>query len=556
MFSILIADDEKIARADILYKVSRSGFVFKWVMEAASAEEALEMIKEHNPDILLTDICMGEMSGIDLVRSARTLSKDLTSILISGYPEFSYAKEAIALDVVDYILKPVRQEELTGALSKAVTRMMQQRNLLELMDHDVNFKGELLTTSQREQLHAFLNGIDTKLDFSASLVFPENTKYYQIGLIRISYPKDASINGINTKGLSSVSVKGSTKQDNEWLRQQVKEIIRDIGGQWFLPFNNFAQQQLITVIAASPNSEYRCSKENLTKIFEEIYLQLRSRLKVIIHMGVSTVSESVSGTMMTQARQALDLRLSLEGGPCGRIYYWDNYGDKMATFQLPEDDVKLYQCMLSKGDLNKTLDIVRRIFSTESPGMALHIRMLYVDLICFLARTCIKKVGGSVVSMLGPESLGGGIIDQFSNREEMIDSLCRTITTALSQWMAVNSDASVVLQNVKNCIENNFTDSELSTSFLSNKFCISLGYLSNSYKNEFGVTISKYIISLRLDYAKKLLEDTRLSIAEIAENSGFNNVSYFMRTFKKCTGDTPAEYREKSHMIPKDKNKQ
>lgn len=78
-------------------------------MEAASAEDALNMIKEYKPDILLTDIMMGEMSGIDLVRAARTSSLNIVSILISGYSEFSLAKEAIALNVVDYLLKPVRQ---------------------------------------------------------------------------------------------------------------------------------------------------------------------------------------------------------------------------------------------------------------------------------------------------------------------------------------------------------------------------------------------------------------------------------------------------------------
>ncbi len=531
MLSILIADDEKLAREDILYKVSRSGFFFKWVIEASSAEEAIDMIKEHKPDILLTDIRMGEMSGIDLVRAARNALPEIVSILISGYPEFSFAKEAIALDVIEYLLKPVRQEELTAALTKAVAKGMHQRNLFQIPVNYEKTVDDLLDERQKEQLFAFLNGLETNLDFPMAVLFPENTKFYQIGIFRLS---------VNRAG------EGEKIYDRPYydkLRQLVRDTIRKIGGHWFLTFNNFAQNQQITVIAASSDSKYGKAEEGLMKNFEEIHRQVLNRLDVVLHVGVSKMADSVSGSLLTQARQALDLRLSLECGPGGRLFYWGEW-EKLASANLPEEDFKLYQSLLSAGDLKQTLFTVRRIFSSEVPGMAMHIRMLYVELICILARTCIKKVGGSVVSMLGPECLSGGIIDQFSDREELTESLCRTITTALSQWMAVTADARSVLLIVKNYVENNFTNSELCTNFLSKQFCISLGYLSASYKKEFNVTISKQIINLRMDYAKKLLKETRMSILDIADNCGFNNLSYFMRTFKKHIGCTPNEFRE------------
>ncbi len=534
VLSILIADDEKLAREDILYKVSRSGFYFKWVIEASSAEEALDMISEHKPDILLTDIMMGEMSGIDLVRTARSTSPEIVSILISGYPEFSFAKEAIALDVVEYLLKPVRQEELTAALSKAVARGMNHRNLFQIPINYNKPVDEQLDERQKERLFAFLNGMEAKPDFPVSDLFPDNAKYFQIGAFRLS--------GNRLEEREKIS--GRSYYDR--LRLLVQDIIQKICGSWFLCFNNFAQEQQITVIGATPETKYRKAEDILKKNFEDIYCQVSMKvcmqMDAKLHVGVSRTAESVSGVMLTQARQALDLRLSLECGPRGRIFYWGEW-EKLAAVNLPEEDFKLYQSLLSAGDLKQTLVTVRRIFSSETPG-TLHIRMLYVELICILARTCVKKVGGSVVSMLGPECLSGAVIDQFTGREELIESLCRTITTALSQWMAVTTDARSVLLVVKSYVENNFTNSELCTNFLSKQFCISLGYLSASYKKEFGVTISKQIINLRMDYSKKLLKETKLNILDISENCGFNNLSYFMRTFKKHTGCTPNEFRE------------
>jgi AraC-like DNA-binding protein len=172
-----------------------------------------------------------------------------------------------------------------------------------------------------------------------------------------------------------------------------------------------------------------------------------------------------------------------------------------------------------------------------------------MELICILARTCIKKAGGGIVSMLGPECLSGGIIDKFDSREELIDNLCRTITTALGQWVAVTADTRSVLMVVRSYIENNYTNPEIGTNFLSKEFCISLGYLSTSFNKEFGIPITKYIIKLRMGYAKRLLKKTSLCIHDIAENCGFRNVSYFMRTFKKQVGCTPNEFREKRQGI-------
>ncbi len=530
MFSILIADDEKLARGDILYKVSRSGFNYKWVMEAASAEEALNMIKEYKPDILLTDIIMGEMSGIDLVRAARTGSPNIASILISGYSEFSFAKEAIALNVVDYLLKPVRQEELNTALSNAVSKVMNQRNMLLLpMQYDKNVD-EKLDVGQKEQLFAFLNGMETRLNFPETVMLPGKAEYFQISIIQMNQNQTEV-----------------TDKDNlyvEQFRKMVQEIVRDIGGEYFLIFNQIMQKQQIILIAASPVTDKKKASHILNEKFNDIYRKIHCKAEGTIHMGVSGLEESVSGSLITQARQALDLRLSSEGNSKGGIYFWTEC-KKHAVIQLPEEQIKLYQNFLAAGDLNQTLDTVRRIFSSDRPGTALHIRMLYVELMCILARNSIKKAGGSVVSMLGTETLSGSIIDQFESREELIENLCRTITAALDQWMAVTDNARSVLKNVKIFIESNFMNSQLSTHFLSKQFCISLGYLSASYKKEFGVTISKHIISLRMDYAKKLLADTRLSIMDIAENCGFNNLSYFMRTFKKYEECTPSEFREK-----------
>lgn len=521
MLGVLIVDDEKLACADILYKVSRSGFSFKWIMEASSGEEALEKIKEYKPDILFTDIMMGKMSGIDLVKAAETYVPDIASVLISGYSEFQYAREAITLGVVDYLLKPARQEELTATLAKVTAKEMHRRNLLQGPYYNARLKDGRLTENQREQLTAFFHGVKPNLEISLEDIFPSVPRYYQIGVFRMS-----------------------VKLQSEKLRQALQEIVQEAAGPWFLTFFDLNPGQQITVIAASPEEDIKKAEEIFLKNFKEIRCKIRKKLDIVMVMGISGIEESVSGVLLTQARQALDLRFTLAGENDSRLFYWSEW-EKSAATNLPEEDFKLYQRFLAAGDLKEALAVVRRIFSVDIPGTAMHIRILYVELICILARTCIKKAGGSIVSMLGTEYLSGRIIDEFSSREELIESLCRTITTVLGQWMAVTADSRSVLMIVKNYIEDNYTSSEISTNFLAQKFSISLGYLSTSFNKEFGINITKYINNLRMDYAKKLLKETKLCICDIAENCGFCNTSYFMRTFKKHVGCTSNDFREK-----------
>ena len=536
MLSILIADDEKLARADIVYKVSRSGFYFKWVREAASAEAALEMIKEYKPDILITDIKMGTMSGIDLVCKAREYKSDLVSIFFSGYSKFSYAQKAISLGVSAYLLKPVRQGELTDVLTEIIAKVMYQRNpnTLHLNRIDATVDAHLLNQHQKEQLHAFLCGIESKLDFDLGNLFSEKAKYYQIGLIRLRADRKMDKKNYNDNSLEKIC---------NQLSEEIKETLAK-DADWFLLFSNFAQKRLITVIAASPEQDKALAGKRLAEVFRKVQHAVYVQKNMILDIGVSDVGTIISSIMMTQAHQSLDLRFSLESSATGNVFFW-NEREKQQTGEMLENDFKLYERLLVSGDLDNAVDAVKRIFSSDSMNTALHLRMLYVEVVCILARISAKKKGSIVISMLGAEYLGGSVIDQFDSREEMLESLCRITETVLSQWM--DTDAEGILHNVKNYIEDNFTNSELSTNYLSSRFCISLGYLSTSYKKAFGITISQYIIWLRIDYAKKLLADTELSASQIAANSGFNNFSYFMRTFKKHVNCTPIAYREDSH---------
>lgn len=532
MLKILVVDDEKLARSEILYKVSRSGFPFEWVMEAASAEESLEIIRQNQPDILLTDIVMDGGDGIGLIRKANRICPGMVSVIICGHPEFKFAQEAIALSVVAYLLKPVGTAQLSEALSKASVEVLRRKNRMHLAVRNDFLEQKIRDYALQENLYAFLNGAQCEPDFSVAPLFPADTGFFQVGVLRVSLRAAKS----ETEDGAS---RAFSEADDKLLRYGIQNIIGEIGGEKFLTLNHFGVPGHLTVIGTERAGDPRAAGAELRSAFRKIHCLVSRNLNVSLCVGVSRMEEKLSGRQVTQAKHALDLRLCRETGPAGDLFFYEDETEPM----LPRENLRLYSKALEEGNLEKTLKIVSDILDPPGERHDLCLRTAYVEMICILARTCFCK-GVSVFSYLGSECLSGAVVDKFETKGELIDNLCGIVRTALEQWVGCGVGTETVLRNVRAAIGDGYSDGDLSTNTLSERFCISPGYLSAAYRKAFGVTISKQIISLRMKHAAELLKTTRLPIADIAENCGFRSLSYFMRTFKKTYGRTPSEYRK------------
>ncbi|MFD2117994.1 response regulator [Paenibacillus yanchengensis] len=123
MYSYIVIDDEALIRKNIIKKISKLNLPLAWVGEAEDGEEGLELINSKTPDIVLTDMRMPEVDGVTLLKTLTSLSLDTQIIVISGYSDFEYTKEAISANVAGYILKPFDNTELYDVLSKVITKL-------------------------------------------------------------------------------------------------------------------------------------------------------------------------------------------------------------------------------------------------------------------------------------------------------------------------------------------------------------------------------------------------------------------------------------------------
>lgn len=532
MHKVLVVEDEKLVRSLVVYDVLKSGMNFQWIMEAESAEEALITIENSKPDIVITDIMMGEKSGIDLIREINISHPEIVSIIICGHSEFKFAQEAVELNAISYILKPVSLVELTRALQKASLRILNQTTACYIAAKNDILQKKLEDSNLHKELYGFLNGFHVDNDILLTSLFPPDAKYFQTAVLHINGGWEKSDNYEKEQG------------DIKLLRYGAINIITELENGYGIAFSDLEATQKIVMIMASNAQTVDQAEHELARRTRTLHEKTAKNLSIKLYVGVSNLYESLSVATIETAKRALDLRFCFVSEQRGRTF---NYSQVAANEHLLELDTKLYSTYLDSGDIFDAIKLVRNGFEQCKGENALNLRLVYIEVMCILARCCFKN-GTSIFTILGSETLNGSILDQLETLDEIIDRLCQTITAAIGEWAGKSENTSDILERIKRYIDEYFCDSSLCTNDLALKFCISLGYLSACYKKAYSTTISKYIIELRMEYAKELLLTTDLPIHAIAQNSGFNHLSYFMRVFKNHFGCTCGQIREDSNL--------
>lgn len=525
MYTILIVDDEALAREDISYKVGASGFPFSWIMEAASAEEALEIIQANRPDILLTDIKMGAKSGLDLLEEAKGICPDMVTAIICGYPDFNYAQQAVRLGVTNYLLKPVVKDDVTEVLTKAT------QSVRKIKDRQTAFADnyKLQKSVKLHELHEAVNAFATSggRDGESPLLSyfqTDSPRWHQMMMLYI-HPQNLQ----NWK----------RKRSENLLLYGIQNIAQELSESHALIANSIENENILFIIMTSPLSQKSAAESKLLTYASMLKNYVEQIYKISISVSLSELYETLLPNICTEASIALDMRFSYpQNAPS--IYQYRTYQQFPPDAQ--DDKIPVLKRLLSGGETRKAEILATEMILSYQGQPAPGIRTLYRSIMNAVSVACFRK-GISILPVLGSENLNGSILNGFSGITELLDAISHIIETSLGGTGPVE-DSREILLRVKQYIDHAFADSNLSTNKLSKEFCISLGYLSASYKKEHGITISKYIIQKRLAHAQKLLRETALSVGEVSELSGFNNLSYFMRLFKSQYQVTPSQYRQ------------
>lgn len=528
MYSILIVDDEEWSRKGIISMLQYLGFRFQWVGEADTGSSALEIIREQRPDIVVTDVRMPIMSGVELMREVQKEQIPVKFVVISGYAEFEYAEQSLNLGAVGYILKPISDIQLEhtiksilNTLDKAhlqyakqvrAERLEQNRNQL-LLEQTLNIvlntneSVQHLLSKEQRTLPLFCDG----LHYQLVMLHINNSTYHKSG-----FKEDDLI-------LLKFAVINILEELTDANSIAIANSVKDLSKIFIVYFNN------------DP-----CVLKNECKTFtQNVFEKINTYLNASVTIAVSGISSELSSNLYKQAKAALDMRIFSDENT---IYMYDNVKEK-ESFSLPELQLELLQSCLSHGDFSGVKRILNEIFLTSNPAEASigYFRYLFSEIIRMIIKTRSKN-DFQFRHLIGRELLSGEVLEFFDSPEQIVSYIDTTIIDLFDCGQNRGSDAKDIVNNITDFINQNFSE-EITLTALAKKFAMNPNYLSAVFHQCTGKPLTKYIAAVRVERACVLLEKSSIGIKDISRMVGYEDIQYFYRVFKKMRDMTPMEFR-------------
>lgn len=533
---ILIVDDEELIRKGIRARLDYLGFEFDSVQEASDGTVALGVLAQGHVDIVITDIRMTDMDGIDFIRQSKPLYPHIQFIILSGYAEFAYAEQAINLGVSAYLLKPIANDQLRTTMNNVIQklatteksnqtirlgeRILKKNNqyilakdLNALLHHPNPLKGEGLLLTQNIKSH-----------------FPLKNKKLMIALINI----DGESYNRNKFGY----------QDSKVIHFSVKNIFNEVSIKSDKIITNKLSNtnQLFAILAHECELTLRAEAEQLFSTLQGV---LWNRMNISITIGISSIVSCLSMEGTREAQEAFKQRL-IHGS--GAIYFYNDI-KLLDANSLPTSELHLLGQYIERNDVGNIQFILNSIFSDERIQQynVNYIRMMWVRIIGVLLKSTnrsvekeTKKAEQLVVDL---DELVG-----LASLAELREYLWTLVLECLEIDSNKDTNAKNKIQLAIKYIENHY-NTEITINDLAERFTMSPNYFSSLFKKETGQTTINYIKELRVTKAKESLIQSEKSVVDIAKEVGYEDSQYFFKVFKKATGQTPLHYRRHHSLL-------
>ncbi len=508
MYRILIIDDERDERNVIRFLLNKYNFQLV-IDEASNGKEALSLLETQHVDILFTDVKMPFVDGIELATRARELYPNLHIIFFSGHDDFYYAKKALSLRAVDYILKPVKPEEFQNTLSTVLQNIKQEEKEHELREANTEFL-------KTHVLYRLINKtpIDLLKNEYPTMNFDFLHHYTSLMLMQFEEPFFDQL---------------PKEEDTFIFYNQIKKMIPDYPCD-FINLNAF--QILLLFGKKERNTKY---KEMAIKIQKQVY----SRYGINCYISVS--NQSFSPGELPKVYEELEQYLE------DRFFYSDTYiypidastRESKEYLEQDEHTLQRIQTAIQLVDIITFKQNMKLLFQKYQAKQGLsHIYVRYF--FSKLLQTLCQKLPHYNKELINKKMEAIFSCQHFSEIETILINVQDEVIQKLEKK---EQSPKHVIHLVQQYITEHYGD-DLSLNILAEKVYLSPSYLSEIFIQETGCGINKYIKSLRMENAKDLLNNTNMKIIEICKKVGYHNLSYFVRSFREHFGSSPEKYRQ------------
>ncbi|MEG6585381.1 response regulator [Dendrosporobacter sp. 1207_IL3150] len=536
MITLLIADDEQLERQALRYIITRHCPCIDIIGEAGDGATAIREASQQKPDIVLLDIRMPEMNGLEAAKAIRAILPDAKIIMLTAFDEFEYAKQALKLGAVEYLLKPLRPEDLIKALQAVAEDVKQAK---ERIKEDKQMRKSL------QEAAPYI-----KMSFIQDLISGGITELEH-------FYERAAFLGLEVKSgivmvLDVDNFKQLTQSEPEFKKQLVKQQLYEIASEIAGPstlVTPFSSDNIIIIIG-SDIKEASLVKTDALNIANSIRKTVSSTMGISVTIGI--------GRYYSDPRDFHKSYLEALSAQRQRFYLGDNQiihiediphlsGQPFRyPFQNERTVVDRVRCgdrRQAKESLAKLLD---EIFSKCSSIDTIKASVL--ELLIVLSRSAIE--GGANLEQLTllnfdhiSRLIQCGTKDQVYRW--MFDSLDSFLDNMLENRGGMNTrvvnKASEYI--VKNCHKN------ISLEEVAQSVHLSPFYFSRLFKQEKGCNFVEFLTKARVDKAKSMLQCHEHTIVRVAAESGYHDASYFCRVFRQEVGMTPNQYRNELRKI-------
>ncbi|MEF9940934.1 MAG: response regulator [Lachnospiraceae bacterium] len=528
MIKIMICDDEGIVRDSLKFIIDRNLGADYLVETAKSGRGAIELADSFRPDIVIMDIQMPGINGIEAIKEIKKEHHNIEVIILTAYDKFSYAKEAIDIGVLDYLTKPMNKDKVVEVLNRA-TQEVEKRKAKTSYDLEVKEKLEtVIPIIENGFIYSILlsdEGGTDNLGYDSLLDICGEHGY----IIVVEYG-DESKNGQLTNPVGA-----SVKMQRYYmdLREIMKEYFNGIVGPLM------ANKVIVCVTLESKELEYN-ERVQVIERARAMVRKLDEHMGLKFKVGIGSMKELSSihdsyKEALTAMKQSIGKVTHIKDIPVG-CKYEEKYPIQIETAMF--EGIQKGQQELVRTQSEAFIDWMQEY----TPKLNGNVKLKVMEFVLRAEYLAYQH---------------GGMTYYFNDRQEYLDDLveCQNYD-ALRKWFLTKmlgacynmvgkqkEKSTGVIAQAKAYIDKNY-EKELSLDDVSREVNISPYYFSKLFKEETGINYIDYLTKIRIDQAKKLLQHDEYSIKQTCIEVGYSDPNYFSRTFKRCVGVTPSEYRE------------
>ena len=518
MIKVMFVDDELSIRTGLSHIIKWEEYGVEVIGQASNGEEGFQLFIKAKPDIIITDIKMPIMDGLELIRRIREVNSSVKIVIISGFDDFKYVKEALKYGVENYIIKPINTEELSFTITTCVKKIESEVYInIELRKDESVIRDNLLyrivsNTIEKQEL----------IEKDKLLNIDTNSNFYQVAIVKIIGDNNIKNQDINLKRFGAINI------CQELLIKEINcSIFVDLDG---------------NIVIIFYDDELKSKQNKLEELLKNYSVNVLNLINLNIFISLGKIEGEFTDIYRSynSAKSILDY-----------------------AFLSPKNTVKVYAKLKNEKNESKyfTENQLNELQQLIKTGKYEKVSKYFDSVICKVTNitteliySTVEQILIIVINLIKNEKLKiSEVIEGYENlyenlfKDAPIDKMLEKIKyisiETTKKLSAARNKPETLIQSIIQYINMDY-NKDISLKTLSFKFDISTAYLGQLIKKESGIMFTDYLNNIRITEAKELMIKTSLKSNEIAIRVGYTNSNYFYRVFKKYTGEYPSDFKD------------